>query len=83
MGYQIFTKQQNLRLVQIESICRRQIECSLDDDFCICLDRKHCRNKRKCWLQAFSPVPSNVFKSLPSEGRKKSGLCGKRLSFIH
>ena len=66
-GYQLFLlfsqyfnfiPKEKFRLVQIESICRRQIECDLNDDFCLCKGRKYCWKKRKCWLPAFSSFPT-------------------------
>ena len=45
-------------LDQIQSICRRQMNCSLSYDFCLQSSRKHCGKRRKCWLPAFSPFPT-------------------------
>ena len=55
---ELLTKQQNFRLVQIETICRWQNECGSDDDFHLWQGRKHCGKRRKCWLPAFSPFPT-------------------------
>ena len=53
-----FTKQQSLRAVQIESICRQQIKCDPNGRICAGQDRKHCGKRRKCWLPAFSSFPT-------------------------
>ena len=34
-GFQLFSKRQNIKLVQIQSIFRREIEISSNDDFCL------------------------------------------------
>ena len=63
------TGRENFRLLQIESICKRQNKCSWNHDFYLWLGRKHCGKRRKCWLPAFSPFPtmfSIVFKGLVS-----------------
>ena len=63
-GDQPFTKRQNFRSVQIESICRRQNKRDWKIEICFRKGGKHCGKKRKCWLPAFSPFPtmfSNCF----------------------
>ena len=65
------------QLVQIKSICRRQIKCNLKLEISFGKGGKHCGNRRKCWLLAFSPFPTMFFKSFPSQGCQKSGLRGK------
>ena len=50
------TKRQILRLVQIESICRRQNKCKLTIEIYFGNGRKHCGERRKHWLSAFSPL---------------------------
>ena len=55
---QLFTKQQILRLVQIQSICRRQNKYKLKAEFHCEIGRKHCGKRRKCLLPAFSHFPS-------------------------
>ena len=42
------------------------------------LGRKHCGKRRKCWLPAFLLFP-HCFQKFLLQGRKKSGLCGKKL----
>ena len=44
----------NFRLVQIESICRRQNRCDSKIEISFGKGRKHCGKRRKCWLPAFS-----------------------------
>ena len=47
----LFPKQQNFRLVQVESIIgRRQIEHGSKIKFCFGKGIKHCRKRTKCWL---------------------------------
>ena len=46
------------RLVQIQSICRRQNKCDSKTQICSGKGRKHCGKRRKCWLPAFSPFPT-------------------------
>ena len=79
---QLFTRRKNLGLVQIKSICRRQINVNEKLKFGLGRVEKHCRKRRKCWLPAFSPFQCNVFKSPLFQGRQKSGLCGKDLRHI-
>ena len=55
---------QNLRLVQIERICRQQNKKN-----CVGKGTKNGGKRRKCWLPTFSPFPHNVFKQLISQGR--------------
>ena len=45
----------NLRLVQNESICRRQIKCKWNTEIWFEKGRKHYGKRRKCWLPEFSP----------------------------
>ena len=49
---------QKFRLVQIQSICRRQIKCVPDIEFCFENGRRYCGKMRKCWLPAFAPLPT-------------------------
>ena len=67
-GY-LFTKRQNFRLVQIESICRRQNKCDWKIEICFGKGRKHCGKRRKCWLPAFSPFPTMFLKGFFIQGR--------------
>ena len=57
MYYQLFTKRQNFRSFQTESISRLQHKCNPKTEFCFEKGRRHCGKKRKCWLPAFSPFP--------------------------
>ena len=59
-----FTKRPFFRLVQIESICRRQFIWSSNDDLCLWLGRTHCGKRKKCWFPAFSPFPTMFSKTL-------------------
>ena len=52
------TKRQNLRLVQIESICRQQNKCDRKKEICFGKGRKYCGKRRKCWSPPFSPFPT-------------------------
>ena len=52
------------RLVQIQSICRRQNKCNLKTEILTGMAGKHCGKWRKCWLPAFSPFPTMFSKSL-------------------
>ena len=63
-----FTKQQILRLVQVQSICRRQNKCKIKTEILFGMSRKPYGERRKCWLQAFSPFPTMFSKgfSLPN-----------------
>ena len=72
-----------LRDVQIQSICRRQININSKFETCFGMVRKHCGKRRKCWLKAFFCFSHKVFKSFPSLGCLKSGLCGKGLTLYH
>ena len=56
--FQLFTTRQNFKLVQIESICRRQNKCNLKTEILSAMVRKHGDKRRKCWLQAFSAFPT-------------------------
>ena len=40
-------------------------------------DRKHCGDRRKCCISAFSPFSLNVFKGLPYLESLKLDLCSK------
>ena len=51
------TKGQSFELNRIQSICRQQIKCCYNDDFCLWLGRKHCGKRRKCWLPEFFLFP--------------------------
>ena len=53
-----FTKRQNFGLDQIESICRQQNICDANTKICFGKGRKGCGERTKCWLPAFSPLPT-------------------------
>ena len=50
----------NFRLVQNESICRRQIKCSSNKSFSDREVRKHSVKRRKCWLPALKSTDCSV-----------------------
>ena len=74
-----FDSLQNFKLVQIESICRRQNKCNPNIEICFENGRKHCGKRRKCWLPAFSPFPTILSKAFFLRVVKMSGFCGKEL----
>ena len=51
-------KQQNFRLVQIESICRLQNKFDSKMEICFGKGRKHKWKRTKCCLPAFCPFPT-------------------------
>ena len=51
------------RLVQIESICRRQSKCNLEREIFVGMDRKHFWKRRKCWLPAVPPFATMFSKA--------------------
>ena len=59
---------QNFRLVQIESICRRQNRCNWKIEICFRKGGKCCGKRRKCWLPAFSPFPTMFLDGFFLEG---------------
>ena len=44
--------------VQIQSVCRRIFKGSPNCRTCSWYSRKQCGKRRKCWLPAFSPIPT-------------------------
>ena len=60
----LFTKQQNSKLLQIESISRRQNKCDSKIEISFEKDRNICGKRKKCWLPAFSPFPTMVSKGV-------------------
>ena len=66
----LFTKQQNFKLVNIESICRQYDKCDQKIEICVWKGRKHWGKRRKCWLPAFSPFPTVFSKAFFSRGVK-------------
>ena len=42
------------KLVQIESICRRQYKCDRKIEISFEKGRKHCGKSRKCWVPAYT-----------------------------
>ena len=51
----LFTKRYNFRLLQIERVCKLNMNVNLN--FNLNKGSKHCGKKRKCWLPAFSSFP--------------------------
>ena len=78
-GHLLFTRGQNFRLVQIESISRRHHKCDSKIEICFGRDRKHCGKGRKMLVTGISSFSHKIFKSFLPQGRSKSGLCGKKL----
>ena len=66
----------NLRVSQIERVCRRQFQGWWKWLKVFQMDRKHCGKRRNCSLRAISPFPT-VFSSLVLQTRKNKGLFGK------
>ena len=62
--YELFTKRQDSRLIQIERICRQQKKCDSEIRICLGKGRKHGGKRRKCWLQAFSPFSTMFSKAV-------------------
>ena len=58
--FQLFTKRQIFRLVQMDSIkfCIRQYKCDWKVEICCGTGWRHCRKRRKCWIPAICPFPS-------------------------
>ena len=48
----------NSRFLQIESICRWQSKCKWKVEIWFGKGRKHCGQRRKCWLPAQFPFPT-------------------------
>ena len=60
----LFNKRQSCGLVEIERICRQQIECDSKTVISFRKGRKHCGKRRKCWLPTFSPVTTMFSKGI-------------------
>ena len=41
----------------------KENECDSKIEICLCKGRKHCENRRKCWLPSFSPFPTMLLKA--------------------
>ena len=67
-----------LWLVQIESIRRRQNKCDWITSYG--KGGKHCWERRKCWLPAFSPFPTMFSKGFLYRAMKSHDCVGKSLS---
>ena len=79
---QLFTERQNLRLVEILNICRRQIKCDRKIEICFRKGRKHCGKRRKCWLPAFSLFPTMFSKCfLFKVVKSRDGVVYKELTW--
>ena len=76
-----FTKQQNLRLVQTESISRQQNIYSQKIEIYLRKHIKHCGKKENAGNQHLSFFPPQCFQKLSVLGLSKvgSGFCGKEL----
>ena len=51
------------RLIQNEGICRQQNKYDAKTN-AVDMDRKHCGEKKKCWLPLFFPFPATFYKSI-------------------
>ena len=67
---ELFTKRQNFRPDQIQSICRRQNSSDSKIEIYVGKSRKYCGKRRKCWLPAISPFPTMFSKAFFSKGVK-------------
>ena len=66
----LFTDRQNFRLVQIQNIYIQQNNSDSKIEIYFGKSRKHCGERRKCWLPAFSPFPTVFSKAFFSRGVK-------------
>ena len=62
------TKQQNFRLVQIESICKPQNKCNLKLEICLNTGRKYHGKRRKCWSPSLMILNKNPLENILGEG---------------
>ena len=67
-----------LGLVQIESMCRRQIKCFLKTEIRYRMGGKYCGKMRKCLLPAFSPFFPQCFQKVFFSGSSKVGIVWQR-----
>ena len=74
-------KRKNFGPDQIESICRRQIKCNKNDNFCLWKSRKRWEKGEIACTRNFS-FSHNVFKRFLSQTRQKVSLCGNGLSTL-
>ena len=63
-------------MVQIE---RRQNKFNLETEILFGMGRKHCGERGKCWLPAFSPFPTTFSKGFLPRFVKSQDLCGEGL----
>ena len=74
----LFTKRQHFRFVQIQSICRRQINSDSKFEIYVGKSSKQCGEKRrKCWLPAFSPFPTMFSEAFFSSDVKSRNCVAK------
>ena len=66
------------RLLQIESICRRQNKYDSKIEICFGISGEHCGKRRKCCLPSFSPF-SQCFQTLYYSGSLKVGIAWYRV----
>ena len=74
-----FTKRQNFRLVQIESICRRYNKCELKIEIALGRVENIVGKRENAGYQHFLLFPQ-CFQKVFLSGSFKIGLCGKKLS---
>ena len=72
----LFTKQQNFRLVQTESICWRENKSNQKIEICFEVGRKNIAGRENAGYQHFFLFPQCFQKAF---FLLKSGLCGKEL----
>ena len=65
---------------KLKAIADDKINLNKKIKTCFQKGRKHCGISKKCWLTAFSPIPTMFSKDFSIEVMKKSGLCGTELS---
>ena len=62
--------EKKFKLVQIQSICRKQNNSGTITEICVGKSTKDCGKRRKYWLPAFSPFPTMFSKAFFSRGVK-------------
>ena len=79
----LFTKQQNCGLVEIESICRRQIECDSKTEISFGKGRKHRGEKEKMLVTSIFSFSHNVFQGFCVRvAKSRDCLVNRAKSFI-
>ena len=74
----LFTKRQNVRHLQTQSIYRQQNKCDWKVKICSGKGRKHCGKRRKCWKPAFSPFNAMISNDRGLDCAGKSQLLSKQ-----